>query len=221
MTLTLMRSQIVAIRHLSASAPDRIKKMKTALMRASLALKFTHSPTAMPSDQAETTTSMPRTPLAACPIPHLRTAPPDHSALTAMPPLQWQDSRPQWRPHPNSLLFISSHRHFRASVLPLACQVSRPFCTTRRIIRRLLRLTSTATTHRCCTLNSTAYDTYLDVFILFLFFLSFFYLVRGMSRYEEDDFPDFCTTKVEMAVYDYQLSLHSDLRKTVLYSLCH
>lgn len=42
-----------------------------------------------------------------------------------------------------------------------------------------------------------------------------------MSRYEEDDFPYFCTTKVEMAVYDYQLSLLSELRKIVLYSLCH
>ena len=84
---TRTRSQTVAFRHTGASAPDRIKTKKTASMTAPLVLKTTLSSTAMLLDQAETTISKPLTPRVACPILRLLTAPPDHSASTAMPPL--------------------------------------------------------------------------------------------------------------------------------------
>ena len=49
----------------------------------------------MPLDQAETTVSEPFIPAAAYPILHLCTALPDHLASTTVPPLHWQDLRPQ------------------------------------------------------------------------------------------------------------------------------
>ena len=126
------------------TALDRIKTKRTASMTAPLDLKTTHSSMAMSSDQAETT-SKPLTLPVAGPILPLRSAPTEHSASTATLPLRWQDSRPQRQPHLNFLLITNNRRHFRASVLPLACRVSQLFYITRPIIRQLLRLTSPIT----------------------------------------------------------------------------
>ena len=153
------------------SAPDHIKTKKTALMTAPLAPTTTHSPMATPSDQEETTSSKHLT----LPVPH--TAPPTHSATL---PLHWQVIHPQRRPHPNSLLFLSGRRPFRASVLPLACQVCRLVYITHRTIHRLLRPTSTVTTWTLC--SEFFYLRYLFRLLTFFHFLLFFsfLFVRSM-----------------------------------------
>ena len=122
------------------SAPDHIKTKKTALTTAALATTTTRSAMATPSNREETTSSKHPTLPVASPILRLHTAPTIHSATL---PLHYQDIHPQRRPHPN---FLSNRRPFRASVLPLACQVSQLFYTTHRTIHRLLRPTSTVTT---------------------------------------------------------------------------
>ena len=136
--------QTIAVTSTSTrSAPDHIKTKKTALTTAALAPTTIHSAMATPSDREETTSSKHLTLPVASPILRLHTAPPIHSPPL---PLHCQDLHPQQRPHPHFLLFLSNRRPFRASVLPLACQVSQLFYITHRTIHRLLRPTSTVTT---------------------------------------------------------------------------
>ena len=150
------------------SAPNHIKTKKTALTTAPLAPTTTHSAMATPSDREETTSSKHLTLPVAFPILRLHTAPPIHSVTL---PLHWQDIHPQRRQHPSSLLFLSNSRPFRASVPPLAYQVSQLSYITHRTIHRLLRPTSTVTTWTSC--SEFFYQGYLFRLLTFLHFLPF------------------------------------------------
>ena len=140
--------QITAVNSTATrAAPDHVQTKKNALTTAPLAPTTTHSAMATPSDREEMTSSKHLTLPVASPILRLHTAPPIHSATR---PPHCQDIHPRQRLHPNFLLFLSNRRPFRASVLPLACQVSRLFYITHRTIHRLLRPTSTVTTWTSC-----------------------------------------------------------------------